>query len=399
MSKSYDVIIVGGGMVGGALACGLGKAGINTLVLDAVSPVMDWPPKDYELRVSAITAKSQHFLEAIGAWSGISKRRLSPFREMHVWDAQGKGEIHFDSAEVGAPTLGNIIENLAIQQSLIDQFEQYDCVEYRHPLRIKALHLETDHAELETSEGETLSARLLAGADGARSWLRSQFDIETIGWSYHQKGLVCVVSTEQGHHETAWQRFLPTGPLAFLPLADGRCSIVWSTTEEEANRLLGLNETDFLNELNEALHESPMGKVIGCGKRAAFPLRLQHSTRYIDHRLALVGDAAHTIHPLAGQGVNLGFADAEELTTLLSTAKLDGIKDLGNKVLLRQYERARKGENLGMMGVMDGFKRLFSNDQAALSGLRNFGLGLTNKAGPVKNLIMRKAMGLDRASV
>lgn len=394
-NAAYDIVITGAGMVGAALACALGASGLRIAVIEAQPPPADiHSGGDYDLRVSAITRASQRIFESVGAWDGMRARRISPFRDMHVWDATGNGEIHFDSAEIGEDTLGYIIENRVIQLALLERMRALDNVELILPARLVEFSTHTDSVELRLDDGRCLTARLAVGADGAESHLRRLAGIATRGWRYEQKALVATVQTELPHRETAWQRFLPTGPLAFLPLADGRSSIVWSTTPERADTLLAMDEKRFLAELEQAF-DARLGRMIASpGTRAAFPLRLQHATAYTAPRIALIGDAAHIIHPLAGQGVNLGLLDAATLAEVVLDAQRAG-KDIGALATLRRYERWRKGGNLAMMAAMDGFKRLFGNDLAPLKLLRNLGLNITNAATPAKNIIVRHAMGLS----
>lgn len=394
-SAAYDIVITGAGMVGAALACALGASGLRIVVIEAQPlPTGIHPGDDYDLRVSAITRASQRIFESVGAWDGMCARRISPFRDMHVWDAAGNGEIHFDSAEIGEDTLGHIIENRVIQLALLERMRALDNVELILPARLMEFATHADSVELRLDDGRCLVARLAVGADGAESHLRRLVGIATRGWKYEQKALVTTVQTELPHRETAWQRFLPTGPLAFLPLADGRSSIVWSTTPERADTLLAMDEKGFLAELEQAF-DARLGCMIASpGPRAAFPLRLQHATAYTAPRIALIGDAAHIIHPLAGQGVNLGLLDAATLAEVVLDAQRAG-KDIGALVTLRRYERWRKGGNLAMMAAMDGFKRLFGSDLTPLKLLRNLGLNITNAAVPVKNIVVRHAMGMS----
>jgi 2-octaprenylphenol hydroxylase len=242
-------------------------------------------------------------------------------------------------------------------------------------------------------DGREFPTRLLVGADGAQSKVRQLAGIDTRGWNYEQKAVVGNVRTAEPHQATAWQRFLPTGPLAFLPLQDGRCSIVWSTTPEQVDALLALDDAAFAEALAEAF-DRRLGEIIEVGPRGAFPLRLQHTRDYVKPGLALIGDAAHVVHPLAGQGVNLGLLDAATLAEVILDAITAG-QEIGAFRVLRRYERWRKGDNLLMLGVMDGFKRLFSNPLPPVQLLRNLGLNLTDAAGPLKNLIARRAMGLE----
>jgi 2-octaprenylphenol hydroxylase len=390
--KEYDLIIVGGGMVGAGLACALGDTPLRVAVIESREPALSWPPEDYDIRVSAITRASQRFFENVGAWEGMVSRRVHAYSDMHVWDATGSGVIHFDSADIGEPDLGHIIENSVIQAALVERARRFDNIDYRCPMELREVQWQADAGSVTSAGGETLSARLLVGADGGRSWLRGQAGIQVKGWSYDQSAVVCTVQTEQSHEDTCWQRFMPSGPLAFLPMDENRSSIVWSTTPEQARSLLDLDEADFRRLLGDAL-ENRLGRVVSVGERGAFPLRLQHAEHYVMPRLALVGDAAHTIHPLAGQGVNLGLADAATLAQVLLEAR-QAREDLGDMKVLRRYERWRKADNLTMMAAMDGFKRLFSNDLLPLRWARNLGLNLTNGVLPLKNLLIRYAMGL-----
>ncbi len=392
MSDRYDVVIAGGGMVGAALACALGDTALRVAVLEGTPPSLPGPEPD--LRVSAISRASQRIFQAVGAWPGMLDQRVSPYREMRVWDATGPGQIHFDSAAIGEPLLGWIIENRIIQATLLERAQAFSNVSLYCPAVLELIGGSRETSiHLQLANGNSLYTRLLVGADGANSKVRQLASIDTNGWSYEQKGLVTTVATEQSHQETAWQRFLPSGPLAFLPLSDGCCSIVWSNHTEQAHRLLELDEDAFALELAEAF-QWRLGAITQVGPRAAFPLRLQHAKSYVQPRIALVGDAAHVIHPLAGQGVNLGLLDAAALAQVLEQAVAEK-RDPGAFSVLRRYERWRKGENLLMMGAMDAFKRIFGSSLAPVRLLRNAGLGLTDGLVPVKNLIVRRAMGLE----
>jgi len=380
-------------MVGSTLACALGMQGLQVAVIEAHRPDFDWPDDSVDLRVSAITCASQQIFTSLGAWDAMCRQRVSPYRDMRVWDATGSGEIHFDSADLGEPLLGHIIENRVIQFALYEQLVEYDNVTFIAPVSVTGMKIEQDTASVTLDDGRKLSAALLVAADGSRSKLRELAGIETQGWSYHQHGVVATIKTSQSHLETAWQRFMPDGPLAFLPMSDGSSSIVWSTSPEHADELLALDDDAFLDAL-QATFGDRLGRMISCGPRAAFPLRMQHAKQYTQARLALLGDAAHTIHPLAGQGVNLGLADAATLAEVIADARAAG-SDIGALKTLRRYERWRKGDNLAMMSTMDAFKRLFGSRMPMLKWLRNTGLSLTNRTTPVKNMIMRQAMGLE----
>lgn len=391
-SPSYDLLVIGGGMVGATLAAACAGQGLKIAVLEARLPVRAWPSDDIDQRVSALNRASQRILTRLGVWERICELGVSPYREMRVWDATGGGAIHFDSADLGEPDLGHIVENRVIQLALWERLEHCPDVELIAPARISDLELGERRAEVTLHDGRRLATRLLVGADGRDSRVRDLAGIETQGWDYDQRAIVAHVRTALPHQETAWQRFLPSGPLAFLPLADGRCSIVWSAEETRCEELLALDDQAFAAALGEAFDER-LGDILAVGPRASFPLRLQHAQAYCRERLALVGDAAHALHPLAGQGLNLGMLDAAELAAAITRAR-ERRRDIGGRAALRRYERARRGDNLVMLAAMDGFKRLFGNQLPPLAALRSLGLALTDRAGPVKGHLTAAAMGL-----
>jgi 2-octaprenylphenol hydroxylase len=389
----FDVIIVGAGMVGAALALALGRHDFKVALVDAHAPQLEWPQEGYDIRVSAITRASQQVFESLDAWSVMQAERISPYRDMHVWDAGGDGVIHFDSAEIGEPDLGHIIENRVIIKGLHHRLAEQKNITAFWPRRSTKLELNVSQTRLTLEDGTELQARLLVGADGARSWVRQQAGISVKGWDYDQVALVTWVKPEMFHQETAWQRFLATGPLAFLPLTEGYCSIVWSTSPAHAAQLQAMDPDRFAQEL-QAAFENKLGAIEAVGPRAMFPLRSFETQHYILPRLALVGDAAHTIHPLAGQGVNLGLADMASLVQVLTEAQQQQ-RDIGSEKILRRYERWRRADNRSMLLAMDGFKRLFSTDQSLLRWVRNLGLNLTDRSLPIKRLIMHQALGHD----
>ena len=394
-SSNYDIIILGSGMVGTALACALGNSNLRIAVLDRKKPDISWPIDGYDLRVSALTNASQKILSHIGAWDIMASHRVTPFNDMHVWDATGNGEITFSSAEIGSPCLGHIVENKVTLNALFERMAQLENIDYIEPVATKQVAFNDNYAELTLEDGQTLTSKLIVGADGAQSWLRNTTGIQVETRDYEQKGVVTTVKTEHHHNNCARQRFLPTGPLAFLPLPDGHCSIVWSTSTDEADRLIKLPEEEFISELQIALDTNELGKIESVSFRGAFPLKKQHAKQYCKARMALVGDAAHTIHPLAGQGVNLGFLDIATLAEEIIHATQKH-RDIGSLQLLRRYERRRKGDNAMMMSSMDGFHALFANDNSALSSIRNTGLNLANKLVPIKSQLIEHAMGINR---
>ena len=393
-TKQYaDVIIAGGGMVGLVLANALAEHKLSIAIVESSEHKPAWNKEQFDLRTSAITRASQRILENIGVWSTMAAMRISPFREMHVWDATGDGSIHFDSADIGQDCLGHIIENSVIQLALYQQLQKRENVHWHQPAQPLELAFNDGDVSLQLDNDTMVNARIIIGADGGQSWIRQQAGIAVQGTDYKQHAVVATVKSERYHQDTAWQRFMPTGPLAFLPLTEGYSSIVWSTTPEHAASLIAIDDDTFKKALAEAF-EFKLGDIIETSPRAGFPLRSQHARQYVQQRLALIGDAAHTIHPLAGQGANLGFADAATLAEVITDATQAG-KDIGDYYVLRRYERWRKGENLAMLSAMTGFKSLFGNKNIFLKTIRNTGLNLTDSITPIKNIIIRHAMGLE----
>lgn len=401
MRHRFDIAIVGGGMVGAALACLLagGRDGLRIALIEAAEPaVPDFDPERFPgLRVSAISRASQRVLEACGAWPAIRDAGISPYARMVVWDAAaepfGHGSLCFDSAELGVACLGHIVDNGLLQWALWQRLADHPDVRIFCPERVAGLELDQDQALLRFESGQRITASLAVGADGGGSPSRALAGIEVSGRSYGQSAVVAHVQTERPHQETAWQRFLPDGPLALLPLQDGRCSIVWSTTPEQAGMLTQADQRSFRDRVTEA-SAGVLGAVIDSGARASFPLRLQHAQAYTATRFALVGDAAHTVHPLAGQGVNLGFLDAAALAeVVLDTVSAD--HDPGEPRPLRRYERWRKGENLLAATGIDAIGRLFREPDGVIGAVRRLGLTLVDDAAMLKHELARRAMGVS----
>lgn len=388
--RFYDVVIAGGGMVGATLAHLLAQAGKQVAVIEAQGTTALAKDAPYELRVSALSRQTQRTLEQIGAWHEIEVCRVSAYESMFVWDATGTGEIRFDAADLGEANLGHIVENRAVQWSLESLAQTNDQIDWFCPQRLAEFECDDEQVTITLADGSVLHAKLLVGADGAMSQVRQQAGIAINREDYGQRGLVAVIQTAHSHEWTAWQRFMPTGPLAFLPLADEHhCSIVWSLPADRADAMVNLSEDRFNQQLAEAL-DYRLGEVKLVSERGAFPLKGMHAERYIGQRVALVGDAAHTIHPLAGQGVNLGIKDAVALVEQVIAAS----NDLGSQKVLRRYERARKADNMMTQKTMEGFKLLFGNDMTAWRMLRNQGLSLVNQSSWVKNNLVKHAMGL-----
>lgn len=397
----YDVAIVGAGLAGSALAAGLADLPLRVALLEARPLSEGWPPCDagvdaYDLRVSAITMASKRLLERLGAWPDIEARRLCAYTDMHVWDAEGTGNIHFNAAEVDQPQLGYIVENRLINAALVNGVRSGASVHCLSGTPVAALETENGKPVLALENGDRIRSSLLVAADGALSRVREWAGFQSREWDYGHKAIACTVETEKPHQATAWQRFLPKGPLAFLPLPseDGKhyCSIVWSADTEWADELMALDNADFCRAIAEAF-EGRLGDVLAVSQRLAFPLRQRHAVDYVQSGIVLVGDAAHSIHPLAGQGINLGFQDVQVLLEELERACDRGL-DVDEAAVLQRYQRRRKGDNLAMMSAMEGFKRLFEQDALPLRWLRNAGMQMVDKAGPIKQQIMRRAMGL-----
>lgn len=385
----YDVLIIGGGMVGATLACALAEQPLQVGLIDPAPQAPGVADGRFDLRVSAITRASQRMFMALGVWEAMTARRVSPFREMHVWE--GRQALHFDSAELSEPYLGHIIENSVITASLYELLTQQANLRLSMGQSCRHLERDGDAWRVQLADGTHLSASLLVGADGSRSWLRQQLQIAVRGWDYDQAALVTYVKTQMPHQETAWQRFLPRGPLAFLPLTEGYSSIVWSTAPEHAAQLCTMDAAQFAQELENAF-ESRLGAIIETGPRATFPLRFLMADHYIQDGVALVGDAAHTIHPLAGQGVNLGLLDAAALAEVIAEAKR-ARRDIASLQSLRRYERWRKAENMSMLVMVDQLQRLYGLQQPAWRWLRDTGMGLINALAPVKQELIEHAMG------
>jgi len=395
MSKTkFDLVIVGGGIVGTTLACSLASnPNIKIALIEARHVQFEAPQENnFDIRVSAITRASQRIFTALGAWSTIESKRVCQFTDMHVWDDTGVGEIHFDCAEIGEPYLGHIIENSVILSSLYDRMLNFDNITLISPGKIKNICYLDERAEIELHDNALLSTKLVIAADGSQSWVRQHAGIIVRGWDYPQDALVTWVKTENSHEHTAWQRFMPDGPLAFLPLKNGYSSIVWSTAPEHVQQLLTFSDTEFCSALSNAFLNT-LGPVIKNGPRGRFPLRYFVTENYIKPRLALIGDAAHTMHPLAGQGVNVGLQDVAALSEILLKAWSKNT-DIGSISNLRQYERSRRAENTPILATVNGFQRLFGSRDPVLTWARNSGMKLTQNIPMLKNQIMRQAMGL-----
>lgn len=392
--QSVDVAIVGGGMVGLAVACGLQGSGLRVAVLEQHVPqplAADTPP---QLRVSAINAASEKLLTRLGVWSDIVARRACCYHGMEVWDKDSFGRIAFDDQSMGYSHLGHIVENSEIHYALWQKAQRSPDITLMAPAELQQVAWGENEAFLTLKDGTMLTARLVVGADGANSWLRNKADIPLTFWDYRHHALVATIRTQEAHGAVARQAFHGEGILAFLPLSDPHlCSIVWSLSPQEAERMQQASVDEFNQALNIAF-DNRLGLCSLESERQAFPLTGRYARQFAAHRLALVGDAAHTIHPLAGQGVNLGFMDAAELIDELKRLQRQG-KDIGQYLYLRRYERSRKHSAALMLAGMQGFRELFAGENPAKKLLRDIGLKLADTLPGVKPQLIRQAMGLN----
>ena len=388
-----DVLVIGGGPVGLTTALALVRAGFSVSLVDAQPHVPIAPTGPFELRVSAITRAAEMLLTHLGVWPLVSGSRTESFQQMHVWDAGSDGELHFDAADIGEPHLGTMLENSALTSALATLLFEPEAKSFvwRRGAVLEALHVEPDGVVARVS-GEVVRAGMVIGADGADSKVRELREITTQRRDYHQAGVVATLRTSAPHQNTAWQRFLPTGPIALLPLPGDFSSIVWSTDPTEAAELAAMPAARFNAAVGDAFGHR-FGDVVWSGERGQFPLRRVAAANYVAPRTALVGDAAHTIHPLAGQGLNLGLLDAAALAQVMAQARREGRNPFAT-VVLRRYERWRKAHNLAVQNGMDALRWVYGQRQPAVRGIRGFGMGLVNNVTPVKTLLTELASGV-----
>lgn len=404
--EHFEAAIVGGGMVGTALCALLAQAGMQVALVEAQPAPLSFKEANNALpapRVSALTPVSQRLLTHLGAWPAMQQTRVTPYRGMQVWDAEGSGEIAFSADEAGVTVLGHIVENAITLAALNSQVIGHPNVTTFFGVSLKALQRATDSASkpsssgdwLELNDGRLLHAPLIVAADGAHSALRAMAGIEVDSDNMQQDAVVTTVQCAQPHGGTARQAFVDGRPLAFLPLTVGSddryCSIVWSTTPEHAAELSELSRKALGDALGEAFGYR-LGHVTACDKAHRFPLIQRHARHYVQAHFALIGDAAHSIHPLAGQGVNLGLMDAAVLAEEVVHAWQRGAP-WGELSTLRRYERRRRLDNSAMLGLMKAFKVLFGSHDPALTLARNLGMSGMNQLVPLKRMLMRQATG------
>lgn len=390
LDASYDVVVAGGGMVGAASAVALAQAGLRVLVVERALPAAIKEQAAPDLRVSAISCASVDLLRQLGAWSRLDTRYCVPYRRLETWEWPSS-IVSFDAASLGLPELGFMVENVRLQRALWQAFDECDQLTLCCPGTLTAMTYDGGLWHLTLDDGQSLTTRLLIGADGANSRVRQQAGIGVNGWQYRQSCMLISVECADGQQDVTWQQFTPHGPRAFLPLYDHRASLVWY---DSAQRIAQLQQLSLPALQREVLQTFPsrLGAVTVDGA-GAFALTRQHAKHYVQPGLALIGDAAHTINPLAGQGANLGFRDAMELTQVVIGARDRG-EEWDALAVLKRYQHRRYADNLLMQSGMDLFYTAFSNDLPPLKLARNLGLMLAQRAGGVKRRALKYALGL-----
>ncbi len=396
MMRRHDIIVVGGGMVGGTVAGLLARLGLDVAVVEGREPAPWSPDQVPDVRVSSVNAASQRVFAACGAWSGMVARRTCPFRRLQAWDVARRGKTSFDASELGEDILGWFVENRIIQLALWEALAEHQDVHRYCPAQPRALHESSDAVDLELQDERILRASLLVGADGAGSFVRRQAGIESVEHDYRQHALVVSAATRLPQQDITWQQFTPSGPQAFLPLQGSHACLVWYDSPDSVRRRVNLSD-EALRERIEVAFPEELGGLQAVLGRGSFPIRRSHARRYRNHRVVLVGDAAHVIHPLAGQGLNLGIQDAAVLARLVERVAERG-GDIGSPAVLAGYEARRRPANLAMTVATDAFHRAFSEAWPGVQKFAGLGLGIANQLGPAKRLVMRHAMGLTRVS-
>lgn len=386
----FDIIVIGGGLVGASLAVALKDSGLKIALIESRLPAPLPEDKSWDSRIYAISPGSAAFLQHINVWQALDAARITPVHNMAVLGDDNASHIDFSAYELGIAELAFIIENRQLQTAVWGEFKSTpDNPEIFCPAQCTSLVWHDSHVEVQLADGNQLQAALIVGADGVNSWVRKQADIEVSRHAYQQIGLVANFKAERSHRNVAHQWFRRDGILALLPLPEKQVSMVWSTTEAHANQLRELPEPELCQQVAEASGHT-LGELQLVTPPVGFPLNFVHVKQLVAPRLVLVGDAAHGIHPLAGQGVNLGLRDCRELVTTMLERGLQS--DCGDYRLLRRYERARKEDILAMELATDGLQKLFNNNNPTLARLRNLGLEITNHLPLLKNRLMQHSL-------
>jgi len=388
--QTADVIIVGGGMVGGTLGCLLADAGLRTIIIER-APIAEGLDPAFDGRASSIAISTHNVLKGAGLWPMLGPV-ATPILDIRVSDGASPMFLHFDHADAGDEPFGYMIENRHIRHALSERFKDIDGLDVLAPASITDVERGPGGVSVALEDGRVLRSRLLVAADGRGSMVRKLAGIKLTRWDYDQAGIVCSVKHERPHENIAHERFLPSGPFAILPLADNRSCIVWTQDKDLAPKIMALNDRDFAGELRRRFGDF-LGDVSPEPKRWSYPLSLQFAKELTAERLVLAGDAAHGMHPIAGQGLNMGLRDVAALTEVLVDAARLGL-DIGSATVLERYARWRGFDNTLMLAMTDMLNRLFSNDIGPVRLARDIGLAAVNRAGPLKKVFMKQAMGL-----
>ncbi|BDY03617.1 FAD-dependent monooxygenase [Ferrimonas sp. YFM] len=387
--EQSDILIAGGGMVGAASALALADLGLEVTLFEAREPEEYDAEQPMDLRVSAISQASERLLESLGGWAGVESMRSAPYRTLETWEWQG-ARICFDADELGLSHLGHIVENRILQLSLWQAVRRHSRIRLITGIRPERFWQDEQGAWLE-ADGTFYQGQLLLGCDGAQSQVRRQAGVGVSGWNYRQHCLAINIRTQQPQQQGTWQEFTPTGPRALLPLAGNHASLVWYDAPQTIAELKRLSPSELKRAIVAAFPDR-LGE-FEIEQLASFPLTRQHAKAYFKGRMVLLGDAAHTINPLAGQGVNLGFKDVAVLAEVLREA-MERDEPIHSESVLKRYQRRRHPDNLAMQSAMDAFYLMFSNDHLPLKLVRNLGLTLAEHSGPIKRKVMQYAMGL-----
>ena len=388
-SVEAELIVVGGGMVGATLAVAAASAGLRSVVVDRADPAATLD-EAFDGRTSAIAYGSKRLLDAIGLWDGMAAD-AEPILDIRVSDGASPLFLHYDHRDVGDAPLGWIVENRVTRRALHESVISDELIDLRAPCAVTEIDRAADGVAVSLSDGTRVRGVLLIGADGRGSAIRRGAGIPVSEWAYAQTGIVATIGHERPHHGIAHERFLPAGPFAILPMTGNRSSLVWTERADLAPAMMALDDDTFLDEIAHRVGGF-LGRLSLAGPRWSYPLALLHAARYTDTRLALIGDAAHAIHPIAGQGLNLGLKDVAALVEVLVDARRLGL-DIGQPDVLDRYARWRRFDNMALVAATDGLNRLFSNDIAPVKWARDIGLAIVDRLPPVKRVFMHHAMG------